>query len=198
MDADEEKVKSYLEGCGFKADRFTKTETLAGKTPDFRVFQNGNFQFYCEVKAIPKDRWLAEQLNNAGPCELAGGARNDPIFNRLTTDIHTAVKQFDSVNLDQMHPNVLAFLNHDGMCRFNDLLGILTGNFFSDNGAVHPIYKQFSHGRIKDEKLKVHLYIWLDAHKPNRLLFNQTNANHCARLCALFGIKQNEIEQIPS
>jgi hypothetical protein len=135
---------------------------------------------------------------NDTPCKLAKGARNDPIFNRLTTDIYEAVKQFDAVNIDQKHPNVLALVNHDDMCGFNDLLGILTGNFYADDGITHPIYRQFSHGRIKDKKGNVHLFIWLDDYEPDHLLFSQTNEIHHATLCTIFGINRNEIKQISS
>lgn len=198
MDPDEEKVKCYLENRGFTAERFSKAEMRTGKTPDFRVFRDGEFLFYCEVKSSPEDRWLAEQLNNAAPGELAGGARNDPIFNRLTADIHEAVKQFDAVNKEQKYPNVLALVNHDDMCGFNDLLGILTGNFYANDGTAHPIYRQFSHGRIKEEKGRIHLFIWLDDYKPDRLLFSQTEQAHHATVSAAFGVNQNEIKQIGS
>lgn len=198
MEPDEEKVEHYLDERGFTVERFSKKETRAGKTPDFRVSRNGEFLFYCEVKSSPEDRWLDEQLDSASPGELVGGARNDPIFNRLTKDIYEAVKQFDAVNEDQRHPNVLVLVNHDDMCGFNDLLGILTGNFYANDGTAHPIYRQFSHGRIKDEKRKVHLLIWLDDHKPDRLLFSQTEETHHAALCAAFGVEQSEIKQIGS
>jgi hypothetical protein len=198
MDPDEERVKSYLEGKGFTAGRFSKAEMRDGKTPDFRVSRNSEFLFFCEVKSSPADRWLDEQLTNATPGELVGGVRNDPIFNRLAADIHKSVKQFNSVNKDQKHPNVLALVNHDKMCGFNDLLGILTGSFYANDGTAHPIYRKFSHGRIVDEKGKVHLFIWLDDHKPDRLLFSQTNEIHHAALCNVFGINQNEIKQIGS
>lgn len=198
MDPDEERVKGYLEDRGFTVERFSKSETRGGKTPDFRVFRNGEFLFYCEVKSSPKDRWLDEQLNSAAPGELVGGARKDPIFNRLTSDIHDAAKQFDAVNKDQKHPNILALVNHDDMCGFNDLLAILTGNFYANDGTAHPIYRQFSHGRIKDEKGKIHMFIWLDDHKPDRMLFSQTNDAHHAALRAAFGIQQDEIKQISS
>ena len=179
-------------------ERFSKVEMRAGKTPDFRVSRNDEFQFYCEVKSSPADRWLDRQFNVDAPGDLVGGVRNDPIFNRLTSDIHEALKQFDAVNENQKHPNVLALVNHDDMCGFNDLLAILTGNFYANDGTVHPIYRQFSHGRIEDEKGKVHLFVWLDDNKPDRLLFNQTNNTHHATLCRVFGINQDEIEQIDS
>jgi hypothetical protein len=196
MDADEEKVKRYLEKRGFTVERFTKIETRSSQTPDFRVFQNAEFLFYCEVKSILEDRWLDKQLNSATHSKLMGGNRKDPIFNRLAKDIHDAVKQFDAVNKDQKYPNVLTLVNHDDMCGFDDLLGVLTGNFYSNDGTAHPIYRQFSDGRIKDEKEKIHLFIWLDDHKPDRWFLSQTKESHHTALCALLDIEQNEIKQI--
>lgn len=168
MDSDEERVKSYLQGRGFTPERFSKLETRFGKIPDFRVSRNGEFVFYCEVKSSPKDRWLDKLLDAAVPGEVVSDFRNVPIYNRLTGDIHEAMKQFDAVNKGEQHQNVLAFVNHDIMCGFDDLVAVLTGNFYADNGTVHPIFKQFSDGRIKDEKGKIHLFIWLDDYKPDR------------------------------
>lgn len=196
MDPDEERVKSYLQGRGFTPERFSKLETRSGKTPDFRVSRNGVFVFYCEVKSSPKDRWLDKLLEGAVPGEVVSDFRNDPIFNRLTADIHEAVKQFDAVNKGEKHPNVLVLVNHDNTCGFNNLLTVLTGNFYADNGTVHPIFRQFSDGRIKDEKGNIHLFVWLDDHKPDRLLFGQTDETHLTTLCAIFGLNKNDIKQI--
>jgi len=198
MDTDEERVKSYLQGRGLISERFSKLETRSCKTPDFRVSRNGELVFYCEVKSSPKDRWLDKLLEDAVPGEVVSDFRIVPIFNRLTADIHEAVKQFDAVNKGEKHPNVLALVNHDKMCGFTDLLAVLTGNFYADNGTVHPIFRQFSDGRINDEKGKIHLFIWLDDYKPDRFFFNQTDETHHASLCALFGFNQSDIKQIGS
>lgn len=190
MDINEEKVKNYLESMGFTVECFSKAELRGGdKTPDFRISRNGNFLFYCEVKSSPIDHWLVEQLQDA----LVDGSKNDPIFNRLTKDISEAAKQFDAVNSDSQVPNVLALVNHDDMCGFNDLLAILTGNYYSDDGSVHPIYKKFSEGRIKNDKTKIHLIIWLDDFKPYRLWFSQTNNELQLKLCEWFDINPNDI-----
>ena len=198
MDVDEERVNRYLEARGFTPEPFSKSERRAGKTPDFRVLLEGEFAFYCEVKSISKDQWLDKELEGVGPGELAGGLRNTPIYNRLTTDIYQALKQFDAVNGGQNYPNALALVNHDHMCGFADLISVLTGNFYAKDGTVEPIYRQFSHGRIKDEKRKIHLVIWLDDYKPDQLLFSQTNEVHHMSLCTMLGVSQNEIKQIGS
>lgn len=198
MDADEERVKAYLEKLGFTCDTFSKEEKRVSKTPDFRVSQMNDFLFFCEVKSSQEDCWLDEQLESAISGEIVGGTRNDPIFNRLATHIHTALKQFSIVNPDEQFPNVLAMVNHDNNCGFNDLLGVLTGNFYADDGKAYPIYKQFSEGRIRDEKMRIHLFIWLDDFKPNQLLFSQTNEVLHLKLCQWFGAKPDEIHQIGS
>src|SRR5207249_7292846 len=111
-----------------------------------------DFTFYCESKHVQHDDWLDKQLATAAPLEIVGGARPDPIFNRLTAHIHEAAKQFGAVNPDRGVPNVLIFTNSDAQCGFPDLMAVLTGNFYARGGAVEPIYRQYSEGRIREEK----------------------------------------------
>ena len=171
MDADEIRAKNHLEKLGFRVERFTKAETRVKKTPDFRVFAEDRFLFFCEVKSSPPDLWLDVQLEGAASGEIVGGVRNDSIFNRLTSDVYTAAQQFDSVNQRQQYPNVLVLVNHDDNAGFGDLLSVLTGNFFSDSGSIHPIYKKYSEGRIKKEKAKIHLYVWLNDNESDHKFF---------------------------
>lgn len=184
MSTDENSIAEYLAKRALTAAPFSKEELRAGKTPDFRVMLGQSFAFFCEVKSIEKD--------------TVEGLRKDPIFNRLADDIHTAVKQFDAVNPKVTDPNVLALVNHDRKCGFLDLIGVMTGNFVAENNELHPIYKQFSEGRIKDEEARIHLFIWLDDFKPERLLFTQTHTDFHKRLCGWFGVDQSAIKQIGS
>jgi hypothetical protein len=198
VDPDETRVSDCLQRQGLYAERFSKQDQRKGKTPDFRVLHANLLAFYCEVKSSPKDGWLDKRIEHASPGEIVGGPRNDPIFNRLTGDIHEVIKQFDAVNPNQEIPNVLVLVNHDDMCGFNDLLAVVTGNFYADDGSIHPIYRQFSDGRIRDEKNRVHLYIWMDDRKSERFLFTRTHEDHHATLCTLFGIESSAIRQIGS
>jgi hypothetical protein len=184
VNADESIVAQFLAKKALIATEFQKQERRKGKTPDFRVLSKDVFAFFCEVKSINKDSVM--------------GLREDPTFNRLADDIHTAVKQFDAVNPKVEMPNVLAFVNHDQDCGSLDLVGVLTGNFIGENDKPDPIYKKFSDGRIKDEKARIHLYLWLDDFKPEDFLFNQTYAEFHKQLCAWFEINPNDIQQIRS
>jgi len=183
MNDTEEFVANELSKHGLICQRFSKSEIKKRKTPDYRVYRNNQFEFYCEVKEIKKDEWTQ-------------GLRNYPIFNRLTDDIHAAVKQFDAVNPDNDAPNVLAFVNNDHMCGSLALVGVLTGCLLLEGGGMAEIYQKYSNGRIKTEKDRIHLYLWYDTFKANKVLFNQKNDIHFKRLCNCFNIDPDSIKPI--
>jgi hypothetical protein len=102
-------VSEYLARLGLSAARFDKEAMRQGRTPDFRVMAADSLAFYCEVKTVQEDDWLDQQLAQVPLGTIAGGARPDPTFNRLSNHIHGAVGQFDAVNEGCVLPNVLAF-----------------------------------------------------------------------------------------
>ncbi|MBI5194085.1 MAG: hypothetical protein HZA08_11690 [Nitrospirae bacterium] len=119
---------------------------------------------------------------------LVGGSRNDPVYNRIADDIHQAVRQFDAVNPDLEHPNVLAFLNDPGShCDYGDLIGVLTGQFITDNGRLLPLFTSYSEGRIREEKLRVNLYIWIEGDGRQHFFFPDINREHERNICKWFG-----------
>lgn len=202
MNKDEKLICEFLTSYSLVAKRFSKKETRKGKTPDFRVFRDETFKFFCEVKSIDKDLWLDRQFDSARPGTIVGGLRNDPVYNRLTSDIHTAVKQFDAVNKDITYPNVLALVNHDKKCKIYDLISVLTGIERTNNGSALPIFPYYSEGRIRDEKKRIHLFLWIDnwadSIDSKGFLFCDTNEIHYQTLCSLFGKDPNSIKQIDS
>jgi hypothetical protein len=183
LDANEILVAEFLSSRKFQCIRFSVDEIGRGPTPDFRVYQGAEFCFFCEVKSIDKDKWLDDQLDSVPPGTIAGGVRPDPVFNRLVSDIHQAIKQFDAVNPDTKHPNVLAFVNHDSICGIHDLYGVYTGNFLSDDGSKNSIYKKYSDGRIKKEKLKIHMFLWLNVLGNHHFMFTGVDTAHHNNLC---------------
>ncbi|HEV3040556.1 MAG TPA: hypothetical protein VHA33_22525 [Candidatus Angelobacter sp.] len=131
-----------------------------------------------------------KQLDNAPPLTLVGGARPDPVYNRITTHIHNAANQFKALNPNREFPNVLVFTNSDHHCGMPDLMSVLTGNFYSDSGSVEPIFKEFSEGRIREEKHTIDLYVWHDdwpqAKHPEKFFWNEGSA-HYKPLSSLLG-----------
>lgn len=191
-------IKEFLSSYGLKPEKYDKKELRNGKTPDYRVYKGAEQICYCEVKNTQKDLWLNEVLDNAEPSEMVVRLRKDPIFNRLSAHIHKARKQFDAVNTDERLPNVLAFYNEDEQSGFLDLMAVTTGNFFAEGGAVFPIYKNVSEGRVKSDIEKIHLFIWLGTHKPHRFLFNTVNSKFQSELCSIFGFNPETLELICS
>ncbi|MCI0724328.1 MAG: hypothetical protein L0338_35995 [Acidobacteria bacterium] len=190
MNLGERAALDFFTSYGMRAERFSKEEIGRTRTPDFRVFKGQQLVSYCEAKHVRQDDWLDNQMTDARPLEIAGGAHPDPIFNRLTTHIHEAAGQFEAVNPTRDHPNILVFANSDRLCKFLDLIRILTGNEYTDTGEVEPIFTQYSEGRIRTEKHKVDLYVWKDLWQggnPRIRFFYVLSSVHYGKLCELFG-----------
>src|SRR5258708_15012459 len=126
---------------GLRGERFSKDEMKKRKTPDFRVLKDDHFIFFCEEKHVQYDDWLDKQLDEAPPLKLVGGLRPDPVYNRLTTHIHTAAEQFLAVNPEPKSPNLLVFTDSDHHCAMTDLVSALTGNSDSDIGSISPSFQ---------------------------------------------------------
>jgi len=196
MDQSERKIAETLSKYGLAVRTFSKSERTQSKTPDFKVFSGDELAFYCEVKAIARDEWLGRQLDEASPGTLVGGLRCDPRYNRISTKIHEAVAQFDAVNPSLDFPNVLAFVNYDRGCGAQDLVAVTTGHFQAVEGGRHPIFMQYSEGRIKEEKFRVHLYMWIDCHAGDLYLFNTDAVEFLSTLSGYFDIDPATIEPI--
>src|SRR3954468_25021137 len=60
--------------------RFTDAEQRSGKTPDFRLIENGELVGLCEVKS-PRDDWLDQQIEQPAG-EIVCGPSPDPTWNK--------------------------------------------------------------------------------------------------------------------
>jgi hypothetical protein len=166
------------------------------QTPDFRVMVGDRLAFYCEVKTSHYDDWLDRQLDEAPPGTLAGGLRPDPTYNRVSNYIHRAVGQLDAVNAACEFPNVVAIVNNDLKAGLADLLSVLTGNAYTDGAAIR-MFESSSGGRIREEKHRIHLYLWFDVGtlEPFKL-WTISHAEHHSALCGYLGIDPASIRQI--
>ncbi|MGA9108335.1 MAG: hypothetical protein ACLQPN_06970 [Bryobacteraceae bacterium] len=196
----EQRVDEYFTTTGLHVERFSKAEMRQGRTPDFRVYSGSELAFYCEVKTAQEDEWLDKQLAAAPPLTLVGGARPDPTYNRITSQIHTAVSQFDAVNPAMEHPNVLAIVNGDDGAGMTDLISVLTGNAYCESGDVWPMFREYSEGRIRDEKLRVHLYLWFNEWKAGdpQKFFTEVHAAHHVALCQHFRVDPAAMKRLPT
>ena len=73
---------------------------------------------------------------------------------------------------------------------------VVTGNAYTDDGDVLPIYKQYSEGRMREDRLSVDLYLWLETNGDYNFLFVQENREHHNSLCRCFDKNPTEIKQL--
>jgi hypothetical protein len=202
LSSDEAFVVGYWQKEGFDVADFSKSEIRTGKTPDFRLSRNGIDVAYCEVKSFQRDCWLEEQINKVPSGELAGGLRPDPIFNRISNAIHTAYQQFDSVNPGHHLMNFLFLVNHDTSAKSDDLDRVLTGFENPRMGILEPTCTQYSLGRIRNEKVKIDLYVWLDFQSDGSISTREYrvlgNPESRQWVCSLLGIEPSRVRNIPS
>ena len=195
MDKEEAYVKDWLSRpyCAaglnkpaFEVKEFSKKEKKGSKTPDFRVYSEGRLAFFCEVKGISQN--------------VPSGVHADSIYNRITTKIHEAVQQFEAVNPTGAESNALAFVTDDDFWDEDDLIQTMKGTFDADNGSCDRIYIKYSQGRIKDEKYRIHLYIWMRAvfhrNQPRTYLLFSEDEHHYKALCQLFCVDPGGVKLV--
>lgn len=167
----------------------------AGRTPDFQVIQNGVLVACCELKS-PRDGWLDKLFDLARPCQIVGGGRNDPTFNRIGRLAQKAADQFRAVNAARSMPNILVFVNHDDASDFGDLIETFTGMFHAADGKRHATMPQTA-ARLERAKSHIDLCVWIDGKtsKAQGYFFNQgATPTHLNQLCALLGKNPADIK----
>jgi len=187
-------VSAYLAERGLSSERFSHAETLAGKTPDFRVRQDGALRAYCEVKS-PTDPWLDDLLDDAPSFTLVGGARPDPIFNRLSRLLIKGDAQFTAVNPTREDLNILAYVNHDNASSYNDLRETLTGYFHAADGTKHPTMMDIAEGRIGEAKRRIDAFLWFEG-RTGRMagaVINTVDPERVRRTCSLLDFDSGRI-----
>jgi hypothetical protein len=177
--ADLDLVAAYLAAHGLSAERFSKEETLTGKTPDFRVLKGGAIVAYCEVKAPQDDPWLDDLLRDAPSDTIVGGARPAPTFKRLARHLIKAASQLAAVNPNQTELNILAYVNHEAATRYADFHEMLTGRFIATDG------KQFQTMRPPAKVREIDVYLWFEGTTKPSAIVNDADPERVRRVCAL-------------
>ena len=195
MKSDESTVADFLADHSMRAERFSKAERRRSKTPDFRVYEDDDFKFFCEVKSLVAEDWLKEHEVVTPHGTFAEAVRKDPTFNRLSAKIHEAVGQFDAVNPAHAWPNVLAFVNHDSFHDIGDVRDVVSGCFVDIDGRWHPIYKKHSEGRIKEEKWRIDFYLWRQPEGKWQFGHTGPHAKYADLLFDCFGLEPPETPQ---
>lgn len=197
---DETSVAAFWQERGFEPRSFDKKEIRSSKTPDLKLYREGCLVAFCEVKTFQHDVWLDRAMEKAAPGELAGGLRPDPIYNRISNAVHTAVRQLEAVNSQHEHLNFLVLVDRDRAAKREDLVSVLTGYWDPLHGIFEKTHTGYSEGRIREEKRRVDLYVWMepssDGSMKDTLLFFGNDKNK-EQVCNLLGLDPKKAKVIP-
>jgi ribosomal protein L30 len=110
---DEDADKRLLRNLIFELRSIRAEDIPEGgnKTPDFKLFKDGALRAYCEMKA-PADGDVFDFPDDLAPGEVRVEVRKDPAIFNLAAHIAKSAKQFEAVNPDRTHPNILVIVNH--------------------------------------------------------------------------------------
>lgn len=183
-----------------RVERINEAQMEGEKSPDFRLFKDGQLQGFCEVKS-PRDHWDFEFPKDLKPGEIREETRRDPAAPNLGLHIVKAAKQFDSVNPDHSAPNILVVVNHAMGRNPLDLRFALEGLKVPGGGRGLFIFDEKKQGdkdqEVPDEKQKevweaaksIDLYLWVDPQKKTWVYRFPLGAKRLAEACALVGIE---------
>ena len=163
------------------------------RAPDFELVRDGQLVFVAELKDI--ERYPASEnrgwtIPKPGDMHYPIAHRTDNAVSRVADKIHQAYHQLKDFPL----PRVLILLNHDSFVDVKDLEEAFTGEqLYADAvfSYVNTVSKKIAEGKIKEEKGKIDLYIWIEERTehieflyPTRIghdlahsLFPESNAN---------------------
>lgn len=171
--------------------RADKIPTAGSKRPDFQVYRGDVMEFYCEVKELTDADPLENHYLDITPgVQVAeqikkGHAR----LNRISRCIHESVKQFDSINPEMIHPNVLAFVNWDDLCSSDDLKDLLSVGLEMTNGKRMTFAPPPAHQLIEADRGRIHAFVWINLvpqEQPIRIFYWSRPCSFTARLKVLF------------
>ena len=187
------RVEATLAASKLEVVRLSGQKVGARPTPDFKIVNGDELIAYCEVKSPGQDNQFLDQLLGAPPDVILEEVRPDPTFNRLSSHIHKAVKQFDAVNPDRSLLNILAFVNHDSAVSAVDLYETVTGHLPAADGRHYATMQRVSERRIREDKQRIDLYIWFDvATGQRRFLISPLDAERDRFVRAVFGLEQRQ------
>jgi len=135
-----------------------------GKTADFEFREKNQSIFVCELKDLRKIKpsketgWKVREHSNV----FKSFSRISNTIGRISDAIYTSHKQLENYDV----PKVLILLNYSHNLGVNDLEETFRGyrilEVDSDGAHIDGYAKRASEGKIKNVKMNIDLYVWVD------------------------------------
>jgi ribosomal protein L30 len=176
--------KLAFDGKGIALEPYSNVALKKGKCPDFKLFKDGGLVGFCEVKS-PRDDYVFE-----APAKGEFAVReNLPFYRKIGSHIKRAASQFDAVNLDHGHPNILAFVSHTPDIARRDLHATVAGLPGPTPGERVFMLGRRMQEQVLDAARKVDLFLWIDAENRTCQHVSVNGAPHQADALNLLGLK---------
>jgi hypothetical protein len=118
--------------------------------------------------------------------------RKDPAIFNLARHVTKAAKQFEAVNPDRVHPNILVIVNHARRKGPADLRMALEGIRGPDGRPFFPLVNDKDKWEVQqgvwEAARRIDLYVWVDPRKRRWQVFRPAGAQRLAEACDLLGI----------
>ncbi len=151
-------IQKYLNTSGFSPSRINHKNLPDGvKSPDLAISNNGELQFYCEVKT-PELKLHP----------VTGMYHWDTTFYKLRRFIHGSVKQFKDVDPDHLYPRVVAFTSNHPQLNWTSFCHNVMGKVSYGETVIKNFRdKSFVSDSDKD-LLEIDLFLWFQVNYINR------------------------------
>ena len=149
----------------FKRKRIEAREILQSskKTPDFELYISSNLSAYCELKSIMPCQSPSSKMPTGQVREVIINGKA-PV-NDIKKDIHSARKQFRSLNRDHKVPNIVFFINHNRLRNVGDLKDVLGVESSNVGGFFPPLYRNKLLGKDDLEVVDYIIFVECQAKK---------------------------------
>jgi hypothetical protein len=132
--------------------------------PDFEYIRDGQRVFVAELKDIeyhPPSEQRGWTIPKPDEKSHRFSHKTDNAVSRVADKIHDAFRQLKT----SPPPRILILLNGDSMVDVKDLEEAFTGQHVYGSEAfsyVNVVSKKIAEGKIREEKSKIDLYIWIE------------------------------------
>lgn len=157
----EEIVCQYLIKHVFTPIRInTKKLDIGIKSPDFKVYEGNQYQFYCEVK---------------NPILLANDVTKmfhwTTIISKIRRFIHRAVEQFHDVDNNHFFPWVIIFISNHFQLNWTNFNDAYLGYVVRDGKMISDLRQEKYVKHYNRDVNTVDAYIWCQVNPQNNRIF---------------------------
>ncbi len=185
-EADDEALmnKLAIDGKNIVLERYSEEELKRGKTPDFKLYKDGQLCGYLELKS-PRDDYMFEHPA-AVDVEIR---KNLPFHRKLGSHIRHAGSQFCAVNPDHSVPNIMIFVTHSSDIERRDLHATIAGLPAPDGKRIFMLSRKMQE-QVLNAARKVDLFLWIDAEKGTCQHVSVNGAPHLKAALDLLDLKK--------